>query len=156
MLIRYPAPESADWALMQWNDIPSSVNAGQVYLRRLRIAQTPWVSLYLHWISEPDPHRDPHDHPWTFWSFILRGGYSEDVFERIGGKPIRCYWRRWTLHRMPVTKAHQITTVQPGTVTLVLTGRRVREWCFWTENRLVPWREYLRTNKDSGDLAPEA
>lgn len=35
--------------------------------------------LVLHQFSAPD-HGDPHDHPWGFHSFIMKGGYTEEVF----------------------------------------------------------------------------
>lgn len=86
MEIKHRPPESTEWAFMRWADIPSKQSPGQVYLRRLRVAQTPLCGLYLHWINEPDTDRDLHDHPWVFWSLILRGGYSEDILDDIGSQ----------------------------------------------------------------------
>ena len=36
-----------------------------------------------HSFSDID-HGDPHDHPWAFTSFIVAGGYVEEVFDRDG------------------------------------------------------------------------
>lgn len=36
-----------------------------------------------HRFSAPD-HGDPHDHPWSFRSIILHGGYVEQVFQLDG------------------------------------------------------------------------
>jgi hypothetical protein len=105
-----------------------------VYLRRLRIVQTPWWALYLHFILEPDYDRHPHDHPANFWTFILRGGYQEVLYRQVGGTPLVQTWRRWSLHKMSIRHAHQITLLTPGTRTLVLFGRRQKGWGFWTEH----------------------
>jgi hypothetical protein len=128
---------------MQYCDIPSEDDPQRAYLRRLRIVQTPWCNLYLHWINEPDADRHPHDHPWRFWSLVLYGGYTERVHKAISdtGRLHNC--TRWSLHSMPIDQAHQITLVLPNTLTLILTGRRRRVWRFWTEHGKVPWREYL-------------
>jgi hypothetical protein len=46
------------------------------YMRRW-IFRTPWGTLRLHNIRESDAGRDFHDHPFSFTSVILRGGYIE-------------------------------------------------------------------------------
>jgi hypothetical protein len=152
MKMKYAPPEPKRWALMEWTDIPSKLNPELVYLRRLRILQTPWWAVYLHWINEPDTDRDIHDHPWRFWSLILRGGYTEEIYERLAPIIAKRRWRQWSAHHMPITMAHRITSVEPKTVTLVITGRRVRDWCFWTEDGLIPWRQYLADNENRGDV----
>jgi hypothetical protein len=111
------------------------------FLRRLRIVQTPWLGVYIHWIDRPDEDRDPHDHPWPVVSIILRGGYTERLFTDLEVSTVR-ERRRWSLHRVPTTVAHQILTVAPRTVTLMLIGRRQRGWGFWTENGFVLSTEY--------------
>jgi hypothetical protein len=50
---------------------------GRVYLDRWGIS-TRLFGVYLHRMAAPDPGRDLHDHPWPFWSLILRGGYVEE------------------------------------------------------------------------------
>lgn len=136
---------SPRWAFMSKMEIPSKKNDGELYLVRLRIVQTPWFGVYLHNINEPDFDRDPHDHPWNFLSFIVRGGYTERIWARPADRRLGSYQRRWnrfTWHRMTMEKAHQIEEVQPNTVSLILTGPRTRNWGFWTEDGWVEWREY--------------
>lgn len=41
--------------------------------------------MVLHHFTAPD-HGDPHDHPWAFVSTILRGGYTEEIFDLDTGK----------------------------------------------------------------------
>ena len=140
--MKYPLPRSKPWGFWKWVDIPSAYDPRVVYLRRLRIAQTPWGSMYLHLIYETDTDRHPHDHPWRFWSLILRGSYSERVWNELGGRSRTYTWRAGSLHSMRSDQAHQITDITDPLITLVLTGRRIREFCFWTEDGLVPWHRY--------------
>lgn len=54
-------------------------------------------------------------------------------------------WRRWSVHRMPIDVAHRIVRTEPGTVTLVLRGRKVRRWGFFMppiEGGWVDWEAY--------------
>jgi hypothetical protein len=128
---------------MRWFEVPDARNPERVYLRRLRLIQTPWFGLYLHWIYAPDRDRDPHDHPWWFASWVLRGGYVEDVWTT------RLRWRqhvrgRFSVHHMLTHHAHAIKSIEPGTITAVLVGPRCREWGFWTPEGWVHWRRYDR------------
>lgn len=132
---------------MRIEDIPSKTNPGSCYLRRLRVWNAPWCSLYVHQIFEKDNDRDPHDHPWNFWSLVLRGGYSEVVRPYVAERGRRrarvLHHKRRSLHRMPVHAAHKINAILPGTITLILTGPRKRQWGFWTPEGFVPANRYL-------------
>lgn len=50
---------------------------GSLYMRRWRFISTPWFGVRLHHIVRSDNDRELHDHPFTFLSFILAGGYFE-------------------------------------------------------------------------------
>jgi hypothetical protein len=146
------------WALWSWIDIPDRNDPTQTYLRRLRIIRTPLFALYLHFIFLADNDRDPHDHPWDFVSFVIRGSYTERLYDRFNSigrfryKPM--FLGEWThgrfsFHRMTKEFAHRITSIEPGLVTLVLIGRETKEWGFWTEDgAFIPWFEYDRTSVD--------
>lgn len=115
--------------------------------------------VYLHLIDAPDPGLDLHDHPWPFATIILRGGYTEEhasirdavpyavIAERVGKRSV-CrpgvmrVWRRGSVHRMGLADAHRIIAVEPGTVTLVLRGRKVRPWGFYLPTGWVDQRRY--------------
>lgn len=129
------------WSVLRVFDIPDKNDPSRVYLKRLRILQTPWFGFYIHWVYLPDSDRDPHDHPWTFWSFVARGGYTEVLTDREHPLHLRTH-KRWSLHQMPTDKAHKISTLLGPTITVLLVGRRKRDWGFWTEDGWVPWREY--------------
>jgi hypothetical protein len=125
---------------------------GELYLRRWRIVQTPWFSLFLHKIATPDKDRDLHDHPWPFLSLVLRGGYDErlaiDAAEAAinGYRPLTEVARRgWlSIGLRRATTAHRITRLhRTPTWTLVLTGPRRRSWGFYTESGYVDWKRYL-------------
>lgn len=144
---RVVGPRSPNWALLSRTDIPPRTGEG-VYLRRLRIVQTPWFGVMLHRIYLPDTDNDPHDHPWVFWSLVLKGGYDEALFRLRKGSG-RAWFigikihDRWSLHRMGKTNAHRILSVRPGTVTLVFHGRRQSSWGFYTPHGYVDWKDYV-------------
>lgn len=153
-MVQVSGRRSPKWAFMSKMVIPSKRNTGELYLVRWRVIQTPWFGVFVHKINEPDFDRDCHDHPWNFTSIILRGGYTEEVWpvprhlfmpDTLGAAPIS-YQRRWNLfsrHRMTTEKAHKIISVKPGTISLILVGRRFRDWGFWTPQGWVVWTEYL-------------
>lgn len=60
----------------------------RLYLRRYYLTPDWWifrwlpVRIFLHHIVRDDDDRDPHDHPWKFWTFILWGAYRENILDR--------------------------------------------------------------------------
>ena len=44
---------------------------------RWHIFKNPLFGVYVHRMVRPDPYRDLHDHPWSFISISLSGGYRE-------------------------------------------------------------------------------
>lgn len=157
---------SPRWAFMARMEIPDYNNPEQIYLRRLRIIQTPWFGVYLHHIFLPDADRAPHDHPWPFASLVLRGGYSERIHPRprqdLAQHHDR-FHRSFSLHRTSCMVAHRILDLKPNTVTLVLVGPRRRDWGFWEPSRslrnvlgpvpgvFVPWEAFEHAGPDPFD-----
>lgn len=135
--MKYPYKRSR-WALLRWLDIEDEQHPGLVYLRRLILFKTPWVSLYLHWIYRPDGGGDPHNHPFSFLSLILRGGYVESRFEMAGRGEALPYRRALpdrarsalSVGRTNRRTFHRITWAESPTVTLVLAGPSRQEWGF--------------------------
>lgn len=120
---------SPRWAFWDWFEVPDYDDPSKTYLRRLRIIQTPWFGVMLHFIDGPDPRWTLHDHPWNFLSIVLRGEYVEQRMEP--GKPVFSrVVRRFNV--MPRGTAHSIVLVDPNTVTLVFTGRRQGPWGYIT------------------------
>lgn len=132
-----PAPH---WALFKRQDIPDLNDPTQTYLTRWRIVETPLFAIYLHAIRLPDADRHLHDHPWAFWSFILKGGYTEDRPSDLMDFSKECRrkvsWRRFSLHRMGAEGFHAITSLFASpTWSLLLVGRRKRNWGYWVPGK---------------------
>lgn len=124
---------------------------GDPMLERWRLLQTPRFGIYVHFIFREDLDPVPHDHPWAFWSLVLRGGYVEALYERPGSGVCRLVTRRCRrAHRFPLHHAHRIVGVAPGTVTLVLVGRKQRVWGFYDGAVWVDYRDALRLRPTEG------
>jgi len=167
VLVKYPYIGGTRWNFMKWADIPEARDRRYVYLRRLRIVQTPWFAVYLHWIMQPDEDRDPHDHPFAFWSLIVRGGYTERVWRVLRGQTLlhaidhgytHNVWSRWSWHKMDQDHAHMVSHLQPGTITLVVAGpkRANGRWGFYTSDGFIAWKPYNRLKYGSESTAQEA
>lgn len=122
---------------------------GEVYLTRWYLVSTPWFGVYLHRFDGPDPDADPHDHPWNFVTMVLRGGYDEEALRRHGDvlEVVDCHHRPLVPRRRTLDTRHKVARLwRVPTWTLVVVGRRQREWGFWLDGGAgswVPWREYL-------------
>ena len=95
-----------------------------------------------------------HDHPWNFWTFIVRRGYIEETpseryedscsstgelkHKRI--KPFSFLWR-------PATHRHRVILMDNKPAwTIVLMGKYVRQWGFWTTKGWQIWNKYFKEN----------
>lgn len=124
---------------------------GNRYMDRYYLLSTRWVSIYLHRFWAPDSWRFLHDHPWSFVSVVIRGGYSEltakrrtvkrsryswfdvltprhytysrDLEPHIRIAPAICYRRAEDVHRV-----ESIRSVPGDTWTLFILFRRRRGW----------------------------
>jgi len=112
-------------------------------------------SLKLHIILKSDEDRAFHDHPWTFATLMLCGGYFEhtpnlnEVGEWINqGATIKRWIKPWTwrLCRSPYPHRLELSGGNPA-VTLVFMCPRIREWGFYTKHGWVPWFLF-KTNRD--------
>ena len=165
-------PTNRDWLRKLISGQPHQVipnRFGGPYLRRwYLIPRNPFINVYVHHFLSSDDDRALHDHPWWFVSLILRGGYIE-IGETADGKmtalcrtavtDIRSpFWRRCIAFR-PATHRHRVvmqaTSDEREEVTcwtLIVTGRRGREWGFWCKqrnpflpivgDRFVPWQQF--------------
>lgn len=105
-------------------------HARVVYLDRIRLLQTPWFGVYLHRFDGPDPRPELHDHPWPFATMVIWGGYHE-LRQDIGRPASRHmeHRRPFRPRRLRLTEAHTIVVLdRAGTRSVVLVGRRQREW----------------------------
>lgn len=125
----------------RWKHIEDIDNPGDVYLSRLMLVWTPWFGLYLHIIRRPDWAQCQHDHPWAFVTFILKGGYEEEV----GPDKTLHVRKRWYLGYRPRAFEHRITRLLHGNaVTLVLRFKNHDEWGFrMKDGTRLSWMQYL-------------
>jgi hypothetical protein len=131
------------WCFWRWTDVRTE------YIVRLHLLKTPWFAICLHWLNTPDPDPHMHDHPVSFLSLILRGGYRE---RRWGPRfALEHRWFNWVRS----TTRHQITVVKPGTVTLCFMGPKVQEWGFYVSGgKKIVWRDYYKL-KELADAQAE-
>ncbi len=127
------------WAVWRWTDVDW---LGETYLLRLHLLKTPWFAVMLHWIKGPDPHPDPHDHPVSFISLTLRGRYVERFYRLIGDSVAQTGERSRRFRLTRAEQIHRIVSVDPGTLTLVLSGPVVRWWGYYTAEVWVDWKLY--------------
>lgn len=141
---------------------------GRVYLDRWGIEWKRLGGIFLHKMEAPDPGVDLHDHPWTFLSLILWGGYTEERIEtRLAPNAAQVAetWKQvqprgtWastrgdTVHRnrlslrvMRLDECHRITWLnRPTSWSLVIHGPNRRTWGFYLPAGYMPWREYEAT-----------
>jgi hypothetical protein len=126
------------WCIWRWTDVDSE------YITRLHLIKTPWFAICLHWINKPDAEPWLHDHPVSFISFILRGGYREARGEE------RQVVRNWiNVVRATDKDTHRIDYVKPNTLTLCFMGPKTREWGFHTPTGWIHWKDYYAEQRAS-------
>lgn len=126
----------------------------QPYLiRRFLIPRNSYFNIYLHKFVRSDYDEALHDHPWWFISLILKGAYTEYTPEgrerrKAGSIAYRpaTHMHRVQLDSHPVI-ATERTRVRPTrqeipTWTLIVTGKKVREWGFACPKAWVPWEKF--------------
>lgn len=107
---------------------------------RYHLFRCPWFGIWIHKMLRSDHDRALHDHPFSFISFILKGGYSEvtdiGILDHTPGDVLvrPAEWR----HRV---------VLEPGKFSwnLLLVGRRRRLWGFWPNN-IWCWHRKYDTN----------
>lgn len=115
-------------------------NYNEVYLIRYSIFTCKYFSIKIHKILKSDD-ACLHDHPWSFITFILKGGYVEHTPE---GTKIRS---RFSLLYRPAKWSHRLEIHQTAW-TLVFTSKYKRQWGFWTPRGWEHWTKYRSTGQD--------
>lgn len=110
----------------------------RLYLRRWflkgRGTDAQW---FLHNIRLPDEGRDHHDHPWSFVSLVLWGGYTENVviFDECAYCVPDSENLTHSIGSVMLNEAqhtHRIDKVKAHTYTLVRTNKAMKNWRFLT------------------------
>lgn len=134
--------------------------------RRTLLSVGRWGKLLWHQFLPNATDKDCHDHPRSFLTIVLRGGYDDEsrcapcfgagtdiLVTSIKGAPcpychgtgrIIDHLQAPTVRFRRASHAH-ITKVGPsGATTLVVMGPLRREWGFWREGQWWAWRIYER------------
>lgn len=114
-----------------------------LYMRRWRILDISWLGGFrLHHIIRGDADRHLHDHPFSFFSIILRGGYNELLQY---AKTERRISKTNSINKFSF---HRITWTQPNTWTLVFHTRKSKPWGFLVDGKFVEADEYFANYKE--------
>lgn len=123
-----------------------------IYLIRYSLLTTPWFAVKLHRILMSDDEC-LHDHPWSFISIILWGGYHEitQTVINLGRlKPLKVLVREHygpgSILWRPSPWPHRLEVTKPAT-TIVITFKRTRDWGFYTANGWVFWEKFVRSGR---------
>jgi hypothetical protein len=138
----------------------------------LRLGKKPWLKAMIHYFPPNVTDRDPHDHPRSFLTLILRGGYLNTEFVKLDPPLDLAYGIRqnymsefeWMSAGMVrfrrAEHLHLTETGDAGAWTLVVMGPEKRDWGFVAAGRWWAWRPYVErfggvVRCDTGDLDQE-
>ena len=108
-------------------------------------------NVFLHKFLKSDPD-DVHDHPWPYFTVILRGGYYEWIpqFDSAGRKFGEIgHWRGPGHFRISSATSYHRIELDPDVTawTLFCPGPKQRDWGFLVRNKWVQWQQYLAQRK---------
>jgi hypothetical protein len=104
-------------------------------------------NIFVHKFCKSDPD-DVHDHPWPYFTLILKGGYYEWIpqFDKDGKKFGEiAHWRKPGHFRFCSSKSYHRIELDPGVTcwTLFIPGLHQREWGFLVKNKWIHNEDYL-------------
>jgi hypothetical protein len=122
---------------------------GEYLFRWYVIPRNDKANVYFHVQTQSDPERPLHDHPWDNTSVILVGGYDEiidmepDHDDLAGFSQCRLIRKKGDVIHRPATWAHRLILPPEHdyTMTLFMTGPKVRKWGFWDRGVFKPYEE---------------
>jgi hypothetical protein len=110
-----------------------------VYIKRWYL-ETPWFSLRLHHWLHSDDDRHFHDHPWSFITFVIAGGYTD--CSPTGKERMK----RGKIAVRQATHQHTVKVDPGGCWTFLITGPKVRRWGFWVGKKWKKSNKYFLEN----------
>lgn len=133
-------PGTRKWAI-RWKEQLGLKECPYVYRWRF---ESPFGSVRVHhWLGRDDD-RAMHDHPWSFVTFILRGGYTEMVPSERGDGSVTLKWLKApSVHYRPADYQHMVFPNEGSVWTVIVTGPRVRHWGFWVKGKFVKSYKYF-------------
>lgn len=128
----------------------SANGTGPVSWRRpiAKVLQMFDVAVRVHTILRSDSAHALHDHPWGYWSIVLRGGYFEHTADgrRTWYGPGSFIRRTATFkHRLELEwdfHAHTGEPVELPATTLFITFRKRKSWGFFEGDKFTPHADY--------------
>ena len=93
-------------------------------------------SIRLHHFIRSDDKRYFHDHAWWFYTFVLKGSYT-DVSKDCKDVLKRFQWRY-----RPAEHAHYVDVPEGGAWTILFTGQPFRKWGFWVDGTLKYFHKF--------------
>jgi hypothetical protein len=97
-----------------------------------------------------------HDHPWSYFTLVLWGGYYEWIpfFNEMG--ELACEVQKWRgpgHFRICRPNSYHRIELKPGVTawTLFMPGPQVRDWGFWVNNKWVQNEEYITSRKKENE-----
>jgi hypothetical protein len=114
-------------------------------------------NVFLHKFLKSDPD-DVHDHPWSYFTLILKGGYYEWVpqFNSRGEKFGEiAKWRGPGHFRICNARSFHRIELDPSVTcwTLFMPGPQQREWGFLNKGKWVQHEEYLESKQHDAATA---
>lgn len=105
-------------------------------------------NVFLHKFLKSDPD-EVHDHPWNYFTIILKGGYYEWVPQFREDGTLSCEVRKWRgpgHFRFCRAESYHRIELKPGVTcwTLFMPGRQRREWGFLMNDEWVEHGNYLQ------------
>lgn len=135
--------------------------ADTVYLIRYLLVNSKYFNFYIHRFLRSDAD-DPHDHPWSFMTYVVDGEYHEHKYNFSCVNPLfeTCDYSHVVNHREKgslvfrnATDVHKVVVDEDipvlekerAPLTICITGPRKREWGFWKggESLFAHGRNYL-------------
>lgn len=115
-------------------------------------------TLRLHKFYRGDDDRASHTHPWKFWTFPLRYGYCERIYDKgvcLGFRLVE----PWRWHKRDADFEHFVVhgverytypegvkgwaSITKPFYTIVVTGPMCNDWGFYPKpNQFIGWRDY--------------
>lgn len=125
---------------------------GSLYMGRWEFFRSRLFWPRLHYIATPDLDRHLHDHPASFFSLVLAGGYAEErpatidpCFRPDVGKEatIKSWRGPGSFAFRRACDRHKISYVLPNTYTLfIFFGGKQHWWGFYTPAGKIFWKDY--------------
>ena len=102
------------------------------------------ISVCLHYFHRPDEDPDCHDHPFHFFTLVLRGGYREEV--EINGKRKINHLGFLSFGFRKASYLHRIISIKKPcwSLCIKISPKTVKLWGFVKDGKWVYWKDYIK------------